>query len=64
MGKVNISTLERAMRIEVESIAGMYDIYVSRAEKNRIARSLVFDKCNDDIWERLNERILEYIDKD
>lgn len=64
MGKVNISTLERAMRIEVESIAGMYDIYVSREEKNRVARSLVFDKCNDDIWERLNERILEYIDKD
>lgn len=61
MGIKQISLLERAMRDEVQSVVDGCDLCITREEKNRIARSLVFDKANEDIWQRLNERIMEYL---
>lgn len=61
MGIKQISSLERAMRDEVQSVVDACDLCITREEKNRIARSLVFDKANEDIWQRLNERIIEYL---
>lgn len=61
MGIKQISLLERAMRDEVGSVVDGCDLCITREEKNRIAKSLVFDKSNEDIWQRLNERIMEYL---
>lgn len=61
MGIKKTSLLERAMRDEVQSVVDGCDLCITREEKNRIARSLVFDKANEDIWQRLNERIIEYL---
>lgn len=61
MGIKQISLLERAMRDEVGSVVDCCDLCITREEKNRIAKSLVFDKSNEDIWQRLNERIMEYL---
>lgn len=61
MGIKQISLLERAMRDEVQSVVDCCDLCITREEKNRIAKSLVFDKSNEDIWQRLNERIMEYL---
>lgn len=62
MGIKQISLLERAMRDEVRSTAECCDINVSRKEVNRIAHKLVFDESNEDIWEALNIRIIEYLE--
>ena len=62
MGIKKTSLLERAMRDEVRSTAECCEINVSREEVNRIAHKLVFDKANEDIWQRLNERIIEYLE--
>lgn len=61
MGVKKTSLLERAMRDEVQLVVDCCDLCITREEKNRIARSLVFDKANEDIWKRLNERIMEYL---
>lgn len=61
MSKRQISFLERAMRYEVISMAECCDINVSREEVNEIAHKLVFAESNEDIWQRLNERIMEYL---
>lgn len=61
MGIKQISLLERAMRDEVQSVVDCCDLCITRKEKNEIARHLVFDKSNEDIWQRLNERIMEYL---
>lgn len=61
MGIKQISLLERAMRDEVQATADCCDYCITREEKNEIARHLVFDKSNEDIWERLNQRIMEYL---
>lgn len=61
MGIKKIGLLERAMRDEVLCVAECCEINVSREEVNEIAHKLVFDASNEDIWERLNERIMEYL---
>lgn len=61
MGIKQISLLERAMRDEVQSVVDCCDLCITRRERNEIARHLVFDKSNEDIWQRLNERIIEYL---
>lgn len=61
MGIKQISLLERAMRDEVQSVVDCCDLCITQKEKNEIARHLVFDKSNEDIWQRLNERIMEYL---
>lgn len=61
MGIKQISLLERAMRDEVGSVVDCCDLCITRRERNEIARHLVFDKSNEDIWQRLNERIIEYL---
>ena len=61
MGMKQVSLLERAMRDEVQSVVDCCDLCITRKEKNEIARHLVFDKSNEDIWQRLNERIMEYL---
>lgn len=61
MGIKQISLLERAMGDEVQSVVDCCDLCITRKEKNEIARHLVFDKSNEDIWQRLNERIMEYL---
>ena len=62
MAKRQIDYLERAMRDEVRSTAECCEINVSREEVNEIAHKLVFDDSNEDIWQRLNERIIEYLE--
>lgn len=62
MSKRQISYLERAMRDEVVSTADCCDINVSREEVNEIAHKLVFAESNEDIWQKLNERIIEYLE--
>lgn len=62
MAKRQISFLERAMRDEVIATAECCEINVSREEVNEIAHKLVFDENNEDIWEALNIRIIEYLD--
>lgn len=62
MAKRQIGLLERAMRDEVLWLAESIDINVSRKEVNRIAHKLVFDESNEDIWEALNIRIIEYLE--
>lgn len=62
MTKRQIGYLERAMRNEVLWIAESIDINVSREEVNRIAHKLVFEDSNEDIWEGVNARIIEYLE--
>lgn len=62
MAKRQIDYLERAMRDEVECAVECLEINVSRKEVNRIAHKLVFDESNEDIWEALNIRIIEYLE--
>lgn len=62
MAKRQISFLERAMRNEVLWIAESMDSNIPRKEVNEIAHKLVFEDSNEDIWERLNERIIEYLE--
>lgn len=61
MGMKQIGLLERAMRDEVQSVVDCCDLCITRKERNEIARHLVFDKANEDIWQKLNERIMEYL---
>ena len=61
MGIKQISSFERAMRDEVGSVVDCCDLCITRKERNEIARHLVYDKCNEDIWQILNERIIEYL---
>ena len=62
MGIKKTSLLERAMRDEVECAVECLEINVSRKEVNRIAHKLVFAESNEDIWEALNIRIIEYLE--
>lgn len=62
MSKRQIGLLERAMRNEVLWIAESIDSNIPRKEINEIAHKLVFEKSNKDIWQSLNERIIEYLE--
>lgn len=61
MAREKISTLEKAMREEVEACMDCFDMPVDKKKAKEIASHLLYDKQNDDLWENLNNRIAEYL---
>lgn len=61
MAREKISTLEKAMREEVEACMFCFDMPEDRKKVKEIAKHLIEDKKNNDLWDKLNERIEEYL---
>lgn len=61
MAREKISTLEKALREEVEACMDCFDMPVDKKKAKEIAKHLLNDKKNNYLWDRLNERIEEYL---
>lgn len=61
MARPKISTLEKAMQEEIEACMFCFDMPEDKKKTKEIAKHLIYDKQNNDLWERLNERIEEYL---
>ena len=56
-----ISTLEKALREEVEACMDCFDMPIDKKKAKEITKHLMNNKKNNDLWDRLNERIAEYL---
>lgn len=63
MARPKISTLEKAMREEVEEAMDCFDMAIDKKKAKEIAKHLLYDKKNNHIWDVLNESIAEYLTK-
>lgn len=61
MAREKISTLEKALREEVEACMDCFDMPIDKKKAKEIAKHLMYDKQNNDLWDRLNERIAAYL---
>lgn len=61
MAREKISTLEKALREEVEACMDCFDMPVDKKKAREIARKLVYSKENEYLWDRLNDKIAEYL---
>lgn len=61
MAREKICTLEKALREEVEACMDCFDMPEDKKKAKEIAKHLLNDKQNNDLWDNLNNRIAEYI---